>query len=58
MIISFLLIFLLHLIADLDNPFGYGDPSSIEDVSIDVLALTQVRIERIIAKHVERYGEP
>jgi predicted membrane chloride channel (bestrophin family) len=57
MIIAFLLIFLLHLIADLDNPFGYGDPSSIEDVSIDVLVLTQVRIERIIAKHVEHYGE-
>ena len=58
MVISFLLIFLLHLIADLDNPFGYGDSDSIEDVSLDVLVTTQNRIDRIVAKHFERFGEP
>ena len=58
MVISFLLIFLLHLIADLDNPFGYGDSNSTEDISLDVMVLAQGRVERIIAKHVERLGTP
>ncbi len=58
MVISFLLVFLLHLIADLDNPFGYGDPESIEDVSIDTMITAQGRIERITAKHFEQFGAP
>ena len=36
-VISFLLIFLIRLIADIDNPFGYSDPDSAEDISLDVL---------------------
>lgn len=56
MVISFLLVFLLHLIADLDNPFGFSDPNSVEDVSLDVLVLTQARVERILAIHQQRFG--
>jgi hypothetical protein len=33
-VISFLMIFLLMLIRDLDNPFGYYDRASSEDVSL------------------------
>ena len=36
-VIAFLLLFLLHLIEDLDNPFGLADNSSAEDVSLDLL---------------------
>ena len=36
-VISFLMIFLLLLIRDLDNPFGYYDQSSGEDVSLKPL---------------------
>ena len=36
-VISFLLVFLIRLIADIDNPFGYSDPDSAEDISLDVL---------------------
>ncbi len=57
MVISFLLVFLLHLIADLDNPFGFSDPDSVEDVSLDVLVLAQARIDRIIARHHQRYDQ-
>jgi len=58
MVISFLLIFLLHLIADLDNPFGFSDPNSVEDVSLDVLIQAQARIEAIAGRHYERFGAP
>lgn len=43
-VIAFLLIFLISLISDLDNPFGYGDPRSAEDVSLDVLASAVERV--------------
>jgi predicted membrane chloride channel (bestrophin family) len=36
-VIAFLLLFLLHLIEDLDNPFGLADSTSAEDVSLEVL---------------------
>lgn len=36
-VISLMMIFLISLISDLDNPFGHGDAMSIEDVSLDVL---------------------
>ncbi|MFO7628609.1 MAG: hypothetical protein R6W06_03650 [Prochlorococcaceae cyanobacterium] len=36
-VISFVVILLLRLIDDLDNPFGASDPDSAEDVSIEVL---------------------
>lgn len=36
-VISFLLVYLLFLIRDLDNPFGYYEKSSIEDVSLKPL---------------------
>jgi predicted membrane chloride channel (bestrophin family) len=58
MVISFLFIFLLHLIADLDNPFGMNDPYSVEDVSLDILSQSQDRIEAICARHFQRYGNP
>jgi len=36
-LVSYLLIFLIYLIKDLDNPFGYYDDSSSEDVSLKPL---------------------
>jgi hypothetical protein len=36
-VISYLMVFLLMLIRDLDNPFGYYDRSSGEDVSLKPL---------------------
>ncbi|MCP9775472.1 hypothetical protein [Cyanobium sp. WAJ14-Wanaka] len=44
-VIAFLLIFLIRLVVDLDNPFGFGDPHSAEDVSLDALAAAVRRIE-------------
>jgi hypothetical protein len=40
-----LLIFLLRLIDDIDNPFGYVDQASAEDVSLDVLNLALNRLQ-------------
>jgi hypothetical protein len=45
-VISFLLILLLRLIDDIDNPFGQNDTASAENVSIDLLVDTVVRIRR------------
>ena len=47
LIIAFLLIFLLRLIADIDNPFGHADATSAEDVSIDLLVATELRLEEM-----------
>jgi uncharacterized membrane protein len=44
LVISFVLLFLIHLIGDLDNPFGYDDPDSTEDVSLDILIQTLQRL--------------
>lgn len=44
-VIAFLLIFLLQLIHDIDNPFGIGDPRSAEDVSLEVLQAAADRLE-------------
>jgi predicted membrane chloride channel (bestrophin family) len=43
-VISFLVILLLRLIDDIDNPFGFSDQDSAEDVSIQILIKT---IERL-----------
>jgi hypothetical protein len=48
-VIAFLLIFLLRLIADIDNPFGHADANSAEDVSIDLLVATVLRL-KVMAK--------
>ena len=45
-VISFLLILLLRLIDDIDNPFGQNDTASAENVSIDLLVDTVARIRR------------
>jgi hypothetical protein len=50
-VIGWLLIFLLHLISDLDNPFGYSDPESAENIALDVLIASQARIERLAQEH-------
>ncbi len=36
-VVSFVLLYLLFLIRDLDNPFGYNDDDSAEDVSLEPL---------------------
>jgi len=45
--LSWLLIFILHLISDLDNPFGFGDMSSAEDVDLTILESTQLKLEQL-----------
>jgi hypothetical protein len=44
-VIAFLLIFLLNLISDIDNPFGFSDPDSAEDVSLLVLSSAAARLQ-------------
>ena len=44
-VISLIMIFLISLISDLDNPFGYGDPMSAEDISLDVLTSAVKRMQ-------------
>jgi hypothetical protein len=44
-VIAFLLIFLLRLIADIDNPFGHADATSAEDVSIELLVAAVLRLK-------------
>lgn len=46
-VIAFLLIFLIRLIADIDNPFGFSDANSAEDVALDVLVQAVERLEAI-----------
>ena len=46
-VISYLMIFLLLLIRDLDNPFGYYERNSGADVSLKPLEDTNRRIARI-----------
>jgi hypothetical protein len=46
--ISFLLIKLLLLIADLDNPFSSGQSMSVENVSLLSLDLALQRLNRIV----------
>ena len=49
-VVSYLLLFLLFLIRDLDNPFGYYEATSSEDVSLkpldDALADLQARVDQ------------
>jgi hypothetical protein len=46
-VISYLMIYLLMLIRDLDNPFGYYDGESSEDVSLKPLVDTVSRLAQI-----------
>lgn len=46
-VISYIMVFLLMLIRDLDNPFGYYDPGSSEDVSLKPLEDTVHRLAQI-----------
>jgi uncharacterized membrane protein YtjA (UPF0391 family) len=43
-VISFIVILLLRLIDDIDNPFGFSDMNSAEDVSIALLEQTVERL--------------
>ena len=45
--LSWILIFILHLINDLGNPFGFGDKTSGEDVDLAILESTQARLREI-----------
>jgi len=44
-VIAFLLISLLNLISDIDNPFGFSDPDSAEHVSLVVLSAAADRLQ-------------
>jgi hypothetical protein len=48
-VISCVMIFLLMLIRDLDNPFGYYESSSSEDVSLKPLVDAAQRVDRLAA---------
>ena len=50
-IISFLLVFVLHLISDIDNPFGFSDFSSAEDVDLEVLVYTNQFIQELVGSY-------
>lgn len=52
-VLTFLLVFLLRLIDDIDNPFGWVDPNSAEDVSLDVLEMALRRLEQALPQGVE-----
>ena len=43
-VISFLVLLLIRLIEDIDNPFGWSDVDSAEDVAIEVLVCTVDRL--------------
>ena len=47
-VITFLLLFLLRLIEDIDNPFDYIEQKSAEDVSLDVLNLALKRLQNAL----------
>lgn len=49
-VISWLMVFLLLLIRDLDNPFGYYERYSGADVSLEPLRAAVVRLEAMVAK--------
>jgi len=49
-VISFVLLFLLRLITDLDNPFGHGEEDSAEDVSIEALIGLHRRLQALEAQ--------
>jgi predicted membrane chloride channel (bestrophin family) len=59
-VISYLMIFLLMLIRDLDNPFGYYERQSGADVSLKPLADTVERLARVtnMEKEPSQPGEP
>ena len=50
-VISFVVILLLRLIDDIDNPFGASDPTSAEDVSIELLERAVERLKAIVPVH-------
>ena len=56
-VISFLMTFLLMLIRDLDNPFGYYEESSAEDVSLHPLEDFITRMQAVIADDGPLAGE-
>ena len=45
-VISFVVLLILRLISDIDNPFGLGDPDSAENVPIEVLERTIAVLEQ------------
>lgn len=49
-VLSWILVFILHLISDLDNPFGFGDASSAEDVDLEILEVTLFDLNVICSK--------
>ena len=56
--ISFLMIFLLLLIRDLDNPFGYYEHGSCEDVSLKPVEDLIYRLEQITGAPAEADNTP
>jgi hypothetical protein len=57
-LIIFLLTFLIMLIRDLDNPFGYYEESSAEDVSLHPLEDFIARMQALVAEDDAYAGDP
>lgn len=55
--LAWLLIFILHLISDLDNPFGFSDMSSAEDVDLTILESTQIKLEKICQSYSDQQDD-
>jgi hypothetical protein len=53
-VIAFLLIFLITLIRDLDNPFGYYEKYSGADVTLQPLEDSMVRLAKLAGKDVRK----
>ena len=57
-VIAFNLIFLLRLILDIDNPFSFADPNSVEFVSLKVLHNACRRIDSLVRSLPGRLDAP
>lgn len=53
-VLSWILIFILHLISDLDNPFGFSDQSSAEDVDLKILETTLLSLRSMSNTHPKK----
>jgi hypothetical protein len=57
-VVSFLLLFLMFLIRDLDNPFGYYEQASSEDVSLKPLEDALAELQARVAIEQQRLSPP
>jgi len=49
--VSFMLIYMIYFLKDLDNPFGYGQGGAVEDVSLKPFLQTKKRLDSWLEKN-------